>query len=115
VDRHRQEAARGWDVIDKRVHRQLGEERLQATDVIGMIVGHEEIVDFRHAQRSGGRCDPVGARGWWRCTGSGARITNARGPAGIDQKRLMLRRQKQDGRASFHIDHHDLQVIRGFF
>jgi hypothetical protein len=75
-------------VIKEGADRQLRQQRLQAAHMIRMVMSYEEIVDFRHSERGGSGGDAVGARRHrgrrWGAR-NGARTSDARGPAGVDQ------------------------------
>lgn len=102
-------------MIDEGADRQLRQQRVQTTDVVDVVVGHEQVVNFGDSERCGSRCDAIGARRSRRtrcCSGHPARTAYARRPRGIDQQRLAFRRNEEDGRAAFDVHHHNPQVFR---
>jgi len=84
-------------VVDEMVDGNLLYELRHAADVIGMVVGDENVVDLLDASEFGGFVDADGV------------TVGVVAPAGVDEERLLFRRDEESGLATFDVDEEDLE------
>jgi hypothetical protein len=103
-------------MVDEGIDRQLCQHRFQAAQMIAVIMGDDQVIELRDAQRRGSGGDAVGIhwRGKGRLAGKVALAARAWRKAGVDQHRFAFGRAKQYGGAPFGIDRDDPQILRRF-
>ena len=83
-------------VVDEGADRKLRGDSRDAADVIGMVVGHEQVIETLEARLPGDREDPLG-------------VTAVARVAGINQERLPVGREEERRLAALDVDEIDLE------
>ena len=88
-------------VIDEGADGDAGDELGDASGVVDVVVGEEDVVDVVEAGTFGGGGDAVGV------------ASLVVGPAGIDEEGMVVGGDEEGGLAAFHVDEENLQVAGG--